>query len=56
MSIKSAGSWKVKSENLKNFYLLSYKRVTSHERRETVYIFDSNVQVRPIIEGVFFTP
>jgi hypothetical protein len=56
-STKSVGSCRQKSENLKNFYLLFSHRVTSDERRETGYIFDSNAHIRPIIEGrVFLQP
>jgi hypothetical protein len=54
MSIKSAGSCRQKPKNLKNFYLLFSHRFTPITNRESTTIFDSNVHVRPIIEGCLF--
>ena len=54
-SIKSAGSCRQKSKNLKFFYLLFSHRVTRSRNRESTTIFDSNAHVRPIIEARTFS-
>jgi hypothetical protein len=51
ISIKSAGSWRGKSEFLKFFLLLLWQGLNSKDVADISLFFGANTQVRPIVEG-----